>query len=144
MTPSHLEWLAQGEAHVSRGHLRRALSAFRKSQQVDLRGEQSFAQHTAINALTSMLLQQNKFFLNINDEQTLFERTHHVALTEIDFTGLTTEAPSADLAECLRARALLPRYADQPLLGGRDAFTRERWLPAFDALYVTLLNREES
>ena len=97
----------------------------------------------AINALTVMLLEQQKFFLNIGDEPALFERAQHLPLNEIDLASLAAEASSPAVAECLKAQVLLPRYADQPLLREKDTFTREQWLPAFDAMYLALLAREE-
>ncbi len=156
---THEGWLRLGELHVAKGHLRRALGAFRKSQQTSQRGEDAFALHTSINAVTTVLLHLGHFFLHVHDETLLFNRPAAV----VDLRALMQEAAALKgelkssltgaleiIEDTARAEQLLPRYADSsPTLElqthapeASKAFV-QRWLDAQATLYSALLAREE-
>lgn len=65
---AHEAWLRLGELHAARGHLRRAVGAFRRAQELDARGEYAFLLHEAVSALGQVLHRQQKPFLHPADE----------------------------------------------------------------------------
>lgn len=65
---AHEAWLRLGELHAARGHLRRAVGAFRRAQELDARGEYAFVLHEAVSALGQVLHRQKKPFLHPADE----------------------------------------------------------------------------
>ena len=165
MTPipfvlDHAGWLGMGESHLTSGRLRRALSAFRRSQQTDQRGVNSFKLHTAVNAISTVLLQQHKFFLHLHDEAKQMVRRAPVAVDLEALGRVALEAkgvlrPSVHhaldaIVACAQAGALLPVYADQSFVleleshGGDDAKPLiDQWLDAERWLYDSLVNAEE-
>lgn len=66
--PAHVWWLKLGELFAARGHLRRALGAFRRAQEVDERGERAFVLHQAVSTLGQVLHRQRRPFLHPDDE----------------------------------------------------------------------------
>ena len=153
-------WLVMGETHLASGRLRRALGAFRRSQQTDQRGENSFKLHTAVNAISTVLLQQHKFFLHLHDESKQMQRRPPVAVDLGAVARVALEAKAVLRPEvhraldgimvCAQAAALLPEYADQSFVlelesrGGDGAKTLiDQWLDAQRWLYDALLNAEE-
>ena len=149
-----------GETHLASGRLRRALSAFRRSQQTDHRGERSFELHTAVNAISTVLLEQHKFFLHLHDESKQMQRRPAVAVDLGSVGRVALEAKARlrpevhraldGIVVCAQAGALLPEYADQSFVlelenhGGDDAKPLvDQWLDAQRWLYDTLLNTEE-
>lgn len=65
---AHEAWLRLGELHAARGHLRRAVGAFRRAQELDSRGEYAFVLHQGVSALGQVLHRQQKPFLHPADE----------------------------------------------------------------------------
>ncbi|MDX2009598.1 MAG: hypothetical protein SFW67_05390 [Myxococcaceae bacterium] len=64
----HEAWLRLGELHAARGHLRRAVGAFRRAMELDARGEYAFVLHQAISTLGQVLHRQRRPFLHPSDE----------------------------------------------------------------------------
>ncbi len=161
----HEGWLRLGEAHLGRGRLRRALGAFRRAQQTDRRGEYSFQLQSAVNALSTVLVQRGQFFLHLHDEDRLRTRAEaNAAPTDVDWVALARDAREAQPAlpaaarsaldvvrACAEARALSPELADRSAaleleLHGGEAhglLWANRWLDAEFVLYRALLDREE-
>jgi hypothetical protein len=157
----HRQWLERGQAQLGRGHLRRALGSFRRSQQTDWRGENAFQLHTAIDAITVVLLQQRRFFLHVHDESKLFGLPAPVT---VDLEALARRAVALKgeltssvhgaleaIATCAKAGALLPDYANQSAVLELEASGTEvclvlanEWLAAEKSLYEGLLAREEA
>jgi len=156
----HLGWLRLGEAHLAQGHLRRALGAFRQSQQTDQRGAEAFTLHNSINAVTTVLLHLGRYFLHVHDEQLMLRRA---PTGSVDFAALANDAAALEVSvkpslhgaleqitACCRAVDLLPLYADQSAVlelqnhGGETARPLvERWVDAQRSLYLALLSCEE-
>jgi tetratricopeptide (TPR) repeat protein len=70
----HEAWLRLGELYASRGHLRRALGAFRRAQALDLRGEYAFLLHQAVSTLGQVLHAHQRPFLHPAEEHVRTER----------------------------------------------------------------------
>ena len=147
--PEHQVWLLKGEIHLARGHFRRALGAFRRSQTTDHRGDNAFVLHNSIGAISTILLQQRRFFLHVHDEAKVFVRGRRevnaavLALLAEEARSLKGTAKSSvhhaleAIEMCARGGELLPQYADQsPALelesAGSEALRAimERWLDA--------------
>ncbi|MBL8918921.1 MAG: hypothetical protein JNJ54_08700 [Myxococcaceae bacterium] len=103
----HEAWLRLGELYAARGHLRRALGAFRRAQTLDGRGEYAFLLHQAVSTLSQVLHSQHKPFLHPSDEHVRLERM---------LRGERPEAPSPD-GWLAQADALAPSLPMQ----GREA-----------------------
>jgi len=95
---AHEAWLRLGELHAARGHLRRAVGAFRRAQELDARGEYAFVLHEAVSALGQVLHRQRKPFLHPADE---FVRNRRLMTGEV-------VAPLGAAAWLETAEALLP------------------------------------
>lgn len=95
---AHEAWLRLGELHAARGHLRRAVGAFRRAQELDARGEYAFVLHEGVSALGQVLHRQRKPFLHPADE---FVRNRRL------MTGEVVTAPR-EAAWLEAAEALLP------------------------------------
>jgi tetratricopeptide (TPR) repeat protein len=106
---SHEAWLRLGEIHAARGHLRRAVGAFRRAMELDARGEHSFVLHQAISTLGQVLHRQRKPFLHPSDETV---RNRHL-LAGQPFVAPTVEA----------VRAALEALAPSVPASGRAALT---------------------
>lgn len=144
-------WRAAGAAHLAQGRLRRALGAFRRALEQDLRGEQSFELHQLISVATQVLSQRGAYHLHPCDE-TLRSRwleAGSAPLAEPDFDALAASARALGLDTLERLfgeRRLSAGLADQDLAaavpdrGGdfkRQAREAQLWL------YEALLAREE-
>lgn len=91
-------WLRLGELHAARGHLRRAVGAFRRAQELDTRGEYALLLHQAVSTLGQVLHRAGRPFLHPSDE---LVRTKRLV------AGAPLDAPTPD--EWLeRAKALEP------------------------------------
>lgn len=138
---------AAAEAHLARGHLRRALGAFRRSLELDLRGEQSFELHQLISACAQVLSARGAYFLHPSDETERNRRLESgvTAQATPDFAALSEQARQLgldELATRLSDQRLPPGFADQPLVNTVGDFAQQ----ARDAqlwLYEALLAREE-
>lgn len=64
----HEAWLRLGEVYAARGHLRRAVGAFRRAMELDARGEYAFVLHQGISTLGQVLHRQRRPFLHPSDE----------------------------------------------------------------------------
>lgn len=94
---AHEAWLRLGELHAARGHLRRAVGAFRRAQELDARGEYAFVLHEAVSALGQVLHRQQKPFLHPADE---FVRNRRAMTKEV--VTPPREAEWLEAAEALR------------------------------------------
>ncbi|MCC6336566.1 MAG: hypothetical protein IT380_21580 [Myxococcales bacterium] len=165
----HEAWTRLGEVHVARGHLRRALGAFRRAQEVDAKGEYTRQLFDAVNALTHVLHQHRRFVLQVFDETA---RNRAMEERRLSTPPATRPLPLAALAERARglrssvreaaltalecieeqatARALLPRWSDQSATFDLEQHGAEEgralglaWRAALFELYEELLEREE-
>lgn len=163
----HEAWLHLGEIHATRGHLRRALGAFRRAVEHDGRGEYTEPLHRAINVLGNTLLQQKKYFLHAHEDSALSQEkerrrdpparipqpleTLAARARDLCPTVLGALATDCDAIErCAREAMLLPEFADQSLWArlhefgpGPAAELARDWRDAQFALYDELLDREE-
>lgn len=163
----HEAWLHLGEIHASRGHLRRALGAFRRAAEVDKRGEYSFVLHQGASTLGNYLYQQKKYFLHPHEDSLLSQELERprdeqarvpptleeVAATARELRGqLQGELPDVchGIERCAAQGTLLPEYADQSLAQRLEASGLEpavalarAWREVQLALYDELLDREE-
>lgn len=165
----HEAWLRLGEVHAARGHLRRALGAFRRAQAVDRKGEYTRPLFDAVGALTHVLHQHRRFILHVDDEakrNLALERREapvpvdapREALSSLAARARALHATTRDAAhtaleaveEMGEARALLPRWSDQSprvdleLHGGEEGEAlAAAWRVAQFDLYDELLEREE-
>jgi hypothetical protein len=145
-------WRVAGQAHLAAGRLRRALGAFRRALEQDLRGEQSFELHQLISVTTQVLSQRGAYYLHPSDE-TLRSRWLEAGATplaEPDFAALATEARTLGLGaleSMFVERKLSPGLADQDLTAAvsdrgteftKQARAAQLWL------YEALLAREET
>ncbi|MDP1827439.1 MAG: tetratricopeptide repeat protein [Archangium sp.] len=163
----HEAWLHLGEIHATRGHLRRALGAFRRAAEVDSRGEYTQALHQAITVIGNSLLQQQKYFLHADDDSQLSQERerprevpsrlppsleqlamHARAVRPTVLGELATDC--AAIERCAQAATLFPEYSDQALWarlekhGPAPAIELAReWRSAQLALYEELLDRDE-
>lgn len=131
-------WRAAGEAHLAKGRLRRALGAFRRALEVDVRGEQSFALHQLASVTAQVLSQRGAFFLHPSDD-TVRSRWLEAGAPqrpEPDFTALTKDA-AEPLRSIFTERRLPAGLADQVLTTDESARDAVLWL------YEALLEREE-
>ncbi len=64
----HEAWLHLGEIHATRGHLRRALGAWRRAAGLDTKREYSEALQRGITTVGNALLQQKKYFPHVDDD----------------------------------------------------------------------------
>ena len=144
-------WRAAGAAHLAQGRLRRALGAFRRALEQDLRGEQSFELHQLISVATQVLSQRGAYYLHPSDE-TLRSRWLEAGaapLPEPDFAALAAEARRLGLGlleTTFTERRLLPGLADQDLTAevtDRGADFKRQARAAQLWLYEALLAREE-
>mgnify|MGYP001559291088 CR=1 FL=1 len=163
----HEAWLHLGEIHATRGHLRRALGAFRRAAELDSRGEYTQALQQAITVIGNSLLQQQKYFLHADDDALLSQEAerprdvpsrlppsldqlamHARAVRPTVLGELATDC--AAIERCAQGASLLPEHSDQALWarlakhGPRPAVELAReWRSAQLALYEELLDREE-
>lgn len=160
-------WLHLGEIHATRGHLRRALGAFRRAWEWDKPGEYGQALLQAINTIGNHLLQQQKYFLHAHEDSRLSQELEHpkdltsripVPLEELaararDLRPTVLGELATDCAaieRCAAAATLFPEYSDQSLWARLDQFgpkpaqeLARDWRAAQFALYEELLDREE-
>lgn len=132
------QWKAAAEAHLARGQLRRALGAFRRALEVDVRGEQSFALHELASVTAQVLSQRNAFFLHPSDD-TVRSRWLEAGApprAEPDFTALAQNA-EGDLKTILTERTLPAKFSGQLLAKDEDSRDGVLWL------YERLLDAEE-
>lgn len=157
----HEAWLHLGEIHATRGHLRRALGAWRRAAVLDTRREYSEALDRGINTVGNALLQQKKYFPHADDEVAASTPPElKVGLSFDELADLAREVRptvSGDLAtdcaaieRCAHEKTLLPEYSDQALwtklekFGPKPAVHLAReWRAAQRLLYEELLDLEE-
>jgi tetratricopeptide (TPR) repeat protein len=163
----HEAWLHLGEIHATRGHLRRALGAFRRAAELDARGEYTQPLHQAITAIGNALLQQQKYFLHAQDDSLLSQGQEQArdAPTRLppsleELAALARDVRPTVLGElssdceaierCAHEARLLPEYSDKSLwsrleeFGPKPAKALARdWRAAQMMLYEELLDREE-
>ena len=163
----HEAWLHLGEIHATRGHLRRALGAFRRAVEHDGRGEYTEPLHRAINVTGNTLLQQKKYFLHAHEDSALSQERERrsrpparipqpleelaARARDLRPTVLGALATDCDAIErCAREAMLLPEFADQSLWARLHEFgtppaaeLARDWRDAQFALYDELLDREE-
>jgi tetratricopeptide (TPR) repeat protein len=163
----HEAWLHLGEIHASRGHLRRALGAFRRAAELDAHGEYTQALQQAITVLGNSLLQQQKYFLHADDDSLLSREReggnevsarlppsldqlamHARAVRPTVLGGLATDC--AAIERCAQGATLFPEYSDQALWAALEkhgpkpaAELAREWRAAALSLYEELLDREE-
>jgi tetratricopeptide (TPR) repeat protein len=164
---AHEAWLHLGEIHATRGHLRRALGAFRRAVEVDQHGEYTQPLHQAINAIGNNLLQQKKYFLHAHEDSFLSQDQERardlLSLLPPSFEELARRARDVrptvlgDLStdcqaieRCAAEATLFPEYADQSLWARLEQFgpspakqLARDWRAAQFVLYQELLEREE-
>lgn len=139
---------AQGEAHLQRGQLRRALGAFRRALELDTRGEQSFELHRLCDVTTQVLSQRQLYFLHPSDETARSrwleqgapprpEGAFHALADEVQALGFD------ELAACFRAKTLRVGLSGLALTSRLPADVASRARDAQLALYEALLDREE-
>ena len=132
-------WKKLGEDHLARGHLRRALGAFRRALEVDVRGEQSFELHQLASVTAQVLSQRGSFFLHPSDD-TVRSRWLEAGApprAEPDFTALAQHA-EGELETVLAERTLPAKFAGQMLAKDEDSRDAVLWL------YEALLETEEN
>lgn len=157
----HEAWLHLGEIHATRGHLRRALGAWRRAAVLDTRREYSEALDRGINTVGHALLQQKKYFPHADDEVTSSTPPDlKVGLSFDEVAALAREVRptvSGDLAtdcaaieRCAHQKTLLPEYSDQALWAKLEKFgpkpavhLAREWRAAQRLLYDELLDLEE-
>lgn len=163
----HEAWLRLGEIHASRGHLRRAVGAFRRAGETDKRGEYSFVLHQAVSTLGNYLYQQKKYFLHAHEDSLLSQECERPrdrpsrrppSLEELANRARNLResirsdfADACDgIARCAAQATLLPEYADQSFAlrleqaGSDQARELARdWREAQRCLYDELLDLEE-
>lgn len=141
-------WRAKGEAHLQRGHLRRALGAFRRALELDTRGDQSFQLHQLCDVTTQVLSQRGLYFLHPSDE-TLRSRWLEQGApprTEPALHALATEVQAfeaEELTACLRAKTLRVGLSGVDLTSSLPPEVAPRAREAQLWLYEALLDREE-
>jgi hypothetical protein len=141
MTPTTRdEWKQAAHDALAKGHLRRALGAFRRALELDRRGDQSFELHQLISAATQVLSQRGAYYLHPSDEtaRSRWVEAGSPPLPTPDFTVLAAVAKSAELKRVLDTKALPGDLAGQSLHGGDEAARA-----AVLFLYEALLSREE-
>lgn len=142
-------WRAAGAAHLAQGHLRRALGAFRRALEQDLRGEQSFELHQLISVATQVLAQRGAYYLHPSDEtqRSLWLEQGAPPLSPPDFPALAARASALEqdsLASVFTAQRLSPGLADQPLISAvPDEAFKGLARAGLLWLYEALLAREE-
>jgi tetratricopeptide (TPR) repeat protein len=161
----HEAWTRLGEFAASRGHLRRALGAFRRAAEVDRRGEYSLPLHQAITTLGNALLQQGRYFLHAHEDSLLSQAREGAkepamprALERLAADAVAVRAMVREelwdaceaIERCAASRSLLPAYADRSpaqrleRAGRADATAlATAWRDTQLALYVELLDSEE-
>jgi len=165
----HEAWLRLGEVHAARGHLRRALGAFRRAQEVDRRGESTKVTFQAVGALTHVLHQHQRFILHVFDEAARSRAleagvpliTRDTPREPLSMLAARARALRRDLreaahtaldaiAELADAKALLPKWTDQSPCSELEQHGGEEgralaasWRVAQAELYEELLEREE-
>lgn len=139
----HEAWLHWGEIHATRGHLRRALGAFRRAAELDRRAEYTQPLHQAITAIGNTLLQQQKYFLHAHDNSALSQKQETViTVRPPTLKALATRARELGdrpVERCAAEATLLPEFSDQLIGTGL-----EDWRAAHLELYRELLDREEA
>jgi hypothetical protein len=131
-------WRSTGEAHLAKGQLRRALGAFRRALEVDVRGEQSFALHQLASVTAQVLSQRGAFYLHPSDDtvRSRWLEAGSPPRPEPDFAALADDA-SEPLKAVFIERRLPASLADQVL--ATDETTRDAVL----WLYEALVEKEE-
>ncbi len=141
MTPTTRdEWKQAAHDALAKGHLRRALGAFRRALELDRRGDLSFELHQLISAATQVLSQRGAYYLHPSDEtaRSRWVEAGSPPLPPPDFTALAAEAKSAELKRVLETKTLPGDLAGQLLHQGDEAARA-----ALLFLYEALLTREE-
>ncbi|MDP2274298.1 MAG: tetratricopeptide repeat protein [Archangium sp.] len=131
-------WKKAGEAHLAQGQLRRALGAFRRALEVDVRGEQSFELHQLASVTSQVLSQRGAFFLHPSDDTVRSRWLEGGAppRAEPDFAALALNA-EGELKTVLTERSLPAKFAGQLLAKDEDSRDAVLWL------YERLLDSEE-
>ena len=75
----HEAWLHLGEIHATRGHLRRALGAWRRAAVLDTRREYGEVLERGITTVGNALLQHHKYFLHADDDALLTDPSTSLA-----------------------------------------------------------------
>ncbi len=131
-------WKKAGEDHLARGQLRRALGAFRRALEVDVRGEQSFELHQLASVTAQVLSQRGAFFLHPSDD-TVRSRWLEAGApqrAEPDFNALAQNA-EGELQAVLTERTLSAKFSGQLLAKDEERRDAVLWL------YEALLAAEE-
>jgi hypothetical protein len=142
-------WRAAGEAHLARGQLRRALGAFRRALEQDLRGEQSFALHQLSSTAMQVLSHRGGYFLHPSDETLRSEWLERGGspLAVPDFGALAARARALGedtLTRLFDARLLPAGLAGQAWTASvKDEDFKHQARAAVLFLYEALLQREE-
>jgi hypothetical protein len=142
-------WRAAGEAHLARGQLRRALGAFRRALEQDLRGEQSFALHQLSSTAMQVLSHRGAYFLHPSDEMLRSQWLERGSppLPAPDFAALAARAQALGedtLARVFHERALPAGLAGQAWTASiKDEEFKQQARAAVLFLYEALLQREE-
>ncbi len=136
-------WRDAGQAHLSKGHLRRALGAFRRALEVDQRGERSFELHQLIDVATQVLSQRQLYFLHPSDEtvRSRWLEAGAPVLAAPDFDALAADARAhgqAELATVFETKVLRADLSGQSI-SRSDESARDGQL----FLYEQLLQRAE-
>ena len=157
----HEAWLHLGEIHATRGHLRRALGAWRRATVLDTRREYSEALDRGINTVGNGLRQRHQYFPHAADDALLArapERMSGLSFDELAALARDVRPTvSGDLAtdcaaieRCAHEKVLLPEYSDHALwerlekFGPKPAVHLAReWRAAQLLLYEELLELEE-
>jgi tetratricopeptide (TPR) repeat protein len=154
-------WFRLGEFAAARGHGRRALSALRRTAQLDASGQ--YQAVAGVQTLGQHLLQHGKYFLDADDDLRWAQAWAQGALlATLPPSFAEVEARARELgddpelgedcraiAACCGSRSLPPRLADRtftPRLvarGGRAAELAGAWAELQLLLYDELLEREE-
>lgn len=141
-------WRAKGQQHLEAGRLRRALGAFRRALELDLRGDQSFQLHQLCDVTTQVLSHRGLYFLHPSDETLRHRRLAQGTLPgeQPALHALATEVHALghdELAACLRAQTLRAGLAGLDLTSGLPPEVSARARDAQLWLYEALLDREE-